>query len=291
MEYRKLGITNLLVSSLGFGAGHIGSPQMTEDQAGTLINRAIDRGVNFVDTARSYGLSEERIGRHLSWRRHDIFLCTKVGYGVEGAADWSYQAIFQGAVDAIGKLQTNYLDIVLLHSCPLDVLDRDETSRALEDLKRSGLVRFTGYSGENAALDKALTLGQIEVVETSINICDQGNLESRFTRLDGRGVIAKRPLANAFWRFKQQPLGDYSEEYWKRWQTMGDPFMSMGHEEAALRFVLAVPELATAIVGTSKIEKLEQNIEHANRGPLAAQQYDYFRKLWAKHGKDWQGQV
>jgi len=280
----------LLVSALGFGAGHIGSHFMTEDQAGTIINRAIDRGVNFVDTARSYGLSEERIGRHLSWRRHDVFFCTKIGYGVSGAADWSYQAIFQGAIDALSKLSTDYLDIVLLHTCSLEVLVRDETLRALEDLKRSGMVRFTGFSGENEALDKALELSQIEVIESSINICDQGNLDGRLKKLGNRGLIAKRPLANAFWQFKEQPLGDYSEEYWKRWQAMGDPFMAMGHDEAALRFTLSVPEVATAIAGSSKIENLERNIEHANKGPLAVQQFEYFRKLWTRHAKNWPGQ-
>lgn len=290
MEYKTLGKTNLLVSSLGFGAGHVGSPFMSEEQAGTIINRAIDRGVNFVDTARSYGLSEERIGRHLSWRRHDVFLCTKVGYGIPGAADWSYRAIFQGAVDALNKLSTDYLDLVLLHTCTAEVLGREETQRALEDLKRSGVVRFTGFSGENEALDTALGLDQIEVVETSVNICDQGNLGGRLKKLGGRGLIAKRPLANAFWQFKEQPRGDYSEEYWKRWQAMGDPFMAMGHDEAALRFVLSVPEVATAIAGSSKIDNLERNVEYANKGPLAAQQFDYFRKLWTKHAKDWPGQ-
>ena len=269
--------------------------------AGTLINRALDRGINFIDTARGYGLSEERIGRHLSWRRNDFILSTKVGYGVDGVEDWTYSAIVRGTEEALRKMKTGYIDVILLHSCPAATLQKEEVLRALEDIKARGTVRFTGYSGENEDLDAALKLSQIQVVETSVNICDQGNIadsfapQGRFSHLGGRGVIAKRPLANAFWRFSEQPKGNYGEEYWLRWQEM------MGNEtkkidqttldEKALRFSIGVPMVSTAIVGTGKVENLELNAVIAAKGPLSPKEYKYFRDLWLPHSGSWRGQV
>ena len=66
---REFGNTGLKVSALGFGAGHVGDPSMDESAVGALLNAALDAGVTLVDTARGYGLSEERIGRHLAHRR------------------------------------------------------------------------------------------------------------------------------------------------------------------------------------------------------------------------------
>lgn len=79
MEQRDFGTTGLRVSALGLGAGQIGDAALTEEHVGTLLNRAVDRGVTLLDTARGYGLSEERIGRHLSYRRHDFILSSKGG--------------------------------------------------------------------------------------------------------------------------------------------------------------------------------------------------------------------
>ncbi|NNM67809.1 MAG: aldo/keto reductase, partial [Spirochaetales bacterium] len=259
MEYRKLGTTGIQVSFLGFGAGHIGSPVMSEDAAGTLLNRALDRGVNFIDTARGYGLSEERIGRHLSWRRKDFFLSTKGGYGVEGVQDWTYAAVVTGAEQALQRLQTDHMDVYLLHSCPKDVFIREDIRQALHDLKKRGLALHTGYSGENDDLDAALGLPEIEVIETSINLTDQGNLKQRLVRAahKGVGVIAKRPLANAFWRFSEAPVGNYAHDYWVRWAQMmalvpalADLKSSISMDEFAFFFVLASSEISTAIVGT-----------------------------------------
>jgi len=77
MERRRLGQTDLFIAPVGLGTGAIGGTDLTEDQAGTLLNRAVDLGMNLVDAAPRYGLAEERIGRHLSWRRGDFVLSTK----------------------------------------------------------------------------------------------------------------------------------------------------------------------------------------------------------------------
>src|SRR5690242_5287133 len=96
MLYRTFGASGLTVSVLGFGAGQIGDPGLDEAAAGQLLNAAVDLGVTLFDTAPSYGLSEERIGRHLGHRRDGLVLSTKVGYGSVGHKDWTYGCVAAG---------------------------------------------------------------------------------------------------------------------------------------------------------------------------------------------------
>jgi aryl-alcohol dehydrogenase-like predicted oxidoreductase len=263
---------------------------MTEEEAGTLLNRAVDRGITLVDTARGYGLSEERIGRHLSWRRNDFHLVTKVGYLVEGARDWTGEAIEKGLEQALVRLKTDRVEAVLLHSCPAEVFQRDEIRRALERVRSRGLARFTGYSGENSDLDAALDSGAFQVFETSVNLVDQGWLDRPFPS-GAPALVAKRPLANAFWTSPTRPTGAYGEEYWVRWNSWGQDFAGLPPDEFALRFTLSFPAVSTAIVGTGKVANLEHNLRLAALGPLPAPQVERLRAAWAPYRGRWLGQV
>lgn len=293
MHYRPFGNTGLFVSALGFGAGHIGSPDMTEDYAGTLINRAVDRGINFIDTARGYGLSEERIGRHLSWRRHEIVICSKGGYGITGVEDWTGASIVHGVEQALQRMRTDWMDVFLLHSCPLETLRREEILRALEDVVRAGKVRVAGYSGEEDALSWAVESGRLGAIETSVNVCDQRVLDKQLVVAGERqmGVIAKRPLANAPWRFRDRPVGDYAETYWERFQVLGIEPGGMPWDELALRFAVYCPGVSTAIAGTSNIDTLERNVVLANRGPLPVEMVTQIRAAFRRHDQGWVGQI
>lgn len=291
MDYRNWGLTGLNVSPLGFGAGHVGSPDMTEDQAGTLLNRALDRGINVVDTARGYGLSEERIGRHLSWRRQDFHLVTKVGYQVDGAEDWTGEAVEKGLEQALGRMKTDHVEAVLLHSCPASVFARDDVLQALVRVRQRGLAQYVGYSGENTDLNAALASGVFQVYETSVNLVDQGWLDRMFPGDLVPALVAKRPLANAFWRYDQQPVGQYAEVYWVRWQTWALDGWGMPLDELALRFALSYPGAGTAIVGTGSIANLELNIVLAEKGPLPDDVLHRLRQAWRPYRGKWVGQV
>ncbi|HEU4534221.1 MAG TPA: aldo/keto reductase, partial [Polyangiaceae bacterium] len=164
MERRPLGATGLSVSALGLGAGPLGDARFDEAAIARLLLEAADAGITFFDTARGYGLSEERIGRALAPRRDAIVLCTKVGYGVEGHADWTGPCISRGVDDALGRLRTDRLDVVLLHSCPANVALRDDILGALEGAKRAGKARAIGYSGDNEDLAAAIASGRFDVV-------------------------------------------------------------------------------------------------------------------------------
>ena len=114
MNTRPFGQTGLNVSALGFGAMHLNDERVSEQDAGRLLNQVLDLGVTLIDTARGYGLSEERIGRHLAHRRQEFVLSTKVGYGIEGVPDWTYACIMAGVEAALWRMRCEVLDIVHL---------------------------------------------------------------------------------------------------------------------------------------------------------------------------------
>ncbi len=296
MILNPLGHTGLQVSALGFGAMHINDERTTDAEAGALLNHVLDVGINLIDTARGYGLSEERIGRHLAHRRQDFVLSTKVGYGVEGVPDWTYDCIVQGVERALKLMKTDWLDIVHLHSCPLHVLQRGDVTRALIDCRAAGKLRVAAYSGDNAEIDFAIECGAFGSLQTSVSLCDQAHLQRRAARADhaGIGVIAKRPLAGAVWRFAERP-GDFAEgHYWDRFQAMGLPAQqdwAADWGDLALRFVAFHTGVASAIVGTAKPANLRRNLAAIERGPLAPALAAAIRDAFTRQGAAWPGLI
>jgi aryl-alcohol dehydrogenase-like predicted oxidoreductase len=96
----RYGTTDLFINPLGLGAAQIGDTTLDDAQVGRLLNTAVDAGINLFDTAPSYGISEERIGRHLATRRRELILSTKLGYGVSGIPDWTGPCITAGVEQA-----------------------------------------------------------------------------------------------------------------------------------------------------------------------------------------------
>jgi aryl-alcohol dehydrogenase-like predicted oxidoreductase len=292
MILNPLGHTGLTVSALGFGAMHINDERTSEAEAGALLNHVLDEGVTLIDTARGYGLSEERIGRHIAHRRHEFVLSTKVGYGVEGVADWTYDCIVQGVERALRLMQTDHLDIVHLHSCPLPVLQQGDVVRALNDCRVAGKLRVAAYSGDNAEIDFAIESGAFGSLQTSVSLCDQAHLRHRAARADhaGMGVIAKRPLAGAVWRHADRP-SDFAEgQYWDRFKAMG---LHSGEDwaDVALRFAAFHTGAASAIVGTAKPANLRRNLDALARGPLPADLAVTIREAYGRHGDAWPGLI
>lgn len=291
------GDSQIEVSNLGLGAAQIGDEAISDEEAGTLLNRALDMGITLFDTARGYGLSEERVGRHLSWRRHDFTLCTKVGYGVEGHEDWTPGCIEAGVERALRALRTDYIDIVLLHSCPKQTLDNDALIEALLRQRERGLVRVIGYSGENDALKAAARVASFGALECSVNITDQRSLEDPLPAAfgQGMGVIAKRPVANAPWRFETRPDGHYAEVYWDRSKAMNLEAIrakwGLSWQQLALRFVLSHAQVHSCIVGTSSIDHLHDNVRIANEGPLPLELIEELRRTFKSHDQGWVGQT
>jgi aryl-alcohol dehydrogenase-like predicted oxidoreductase len=293
MELRPFGRTGLSVPILGFGAGHVGDPALDEGEVGRLLHGALDLGVTLIDTARSYGLSEERIGRHLAGRRDEFVLSTKVGYGIPGYGDWTGPVIAAGVDAALGRLRTDRIDVVHLHSCPLDVLERGEVVAALRAAVAAGKVRVAAYSGDNAPLEWAVASGAFGGIETSVNLVDQRAIERALPAAGerGLGVIAKRPAANAPWRFAERPAATDIALYWERWRALGLDPGAYDWTELSLRFAAWQEGVHCAIVGTSRLEHLRRNVEQVEKGPLPAETVEAIRAAFRAHGAGWEGQV
>lgn len=293
MLTRNFGTSSLQVSALGFGAGHIGYDGVTERDAHVLLDRALELGINFIDTARGYGLSEARIGRWLPARRDEVVLSTKVGYGVEGARDWSAAAVTGGVDEALRTLDTDVLDVVFLHSCPLAVLERGEAAQALLSCVDAGKVRVPGYSGENEALAWAAGAGVFGAVQSSVNLADQRSLREVLPEASsgGLGIVAKRPLANAPWRHSERPVGVYGETYWLRLRELGLEPESDDWQATALRFSAFTPGVSTAIVGTSRTANLEAAAAAVASGPLPDTERARWENAFAPHAGVWPGEV
>ena len=148
MEMTVLGNTGLQVSRLGAGLAEIGSLDDVA-VAGHVLNAALDGGINFLDTSACYARSEEWIGRTIAHRRGEYVLATKAGHvtgGYEGK-EWTGRTIRDSIERSLKRMRTDYIDLVQLHSCGLDVLKRGEVVQALLDAKQAGKTRYSGYSG------------------------------------------------------------------------------------------------------------------------------------------------
>ncbi|MEQ8819876.1 MAG: aldo/keto reductase [Sumerlaeia bacterium] len=294
MEQRDFGKSGLRVSVVGFGAGHIGSPDQSEVDVERLLGAVLDAGCTLIDTARGYGMSEERIGRHLKHRRDEFVLSSKCGYGIDGHGDWTAGIIEAGVDEALRLLQTDRIDIMHLHSCPKDVLERGEVAEALNRCREKGKIRVAAYSGENDALQYAIASGAFGSVQFSVNLCDQRSArnDAPMAKAKGMGVIGKRPIANAFWRFDDQPHGQYAEEYWLRAKSMGlRPPDGLDWDEFALRFAAFHDYVDSVIVGTSKTENFARNAQIAARGALSPEIVAGVRHAFSDHDNNWVGQV
>ncbi|OHD53975.1 MAG: aldo/keto reductase [Spirochaetes bacterium GWF1_51_8] len=290
---RVYGSTGIEVSALGFGAGHIGDPNTDESATGLLLNQALDLGITLFDTARGYGVSEERIGRHLSHRRKEFVISTKAGYGIDGVPDWTYDCILAGVERALRVMNTDYLDIVHLHSCPLDVLERGDVARALQKTVSDGKVRAAAYSGENRELAYAVTCGCFAGIQCSVNLCDQRSLEEIIPTAikNNIGIIAKRPLANSPWRYDERPYGHYCEDYWVRLRKMSLPIDLQEYHEVALRFAVFSKGVSSAIVGSNNIEHIKHNIGLVEKGPLPADVLRGIQDAFRDSDEEWVGLV
>lgn len=287
VERRPFGDTGLDVSIVGLGAGQVGENEVSEAQAAEVLNGALDLGVTLIDTAASYGLSEERIGRHLGARRDEFVLTTKGGPKINGQRDWSPASVREGIEQSLRLTRSERIDVFFLHSCPLEVLRRGDLQDTLDAAVADGKIGVAGYSGDNEALDFAVESGRFGAIETSVNIADQWNLRNVLGRRSGQGVIAKRPIANAPWRFSERPTGHYAELYWERLQQLPLDPGSLDWDEFALRFTVFAPGVHTAITGTAKLEHLRRNLAAAARGPLPAADLHAIDSAWQAAGSAW----
>jgi aryl-alcohol dehydrogenase-like predicted oxidoreductase len=299
MEKRQLGKTDMQVSVLGFGGAEIGFEGATEATVGRLLTGALDAGLNVIDTAECYEGSEELIGKTVADRRADYYLFTKCGHprGV-GSEDWSPASLLESIERSLKRLRTDRLDLIQLHSCSEAILRKGVAIVALQTAREKGYARYLGYSGDSQAARYAVECGAFDTLQTSINIADQEaiDLTLPMAREKGLGVIAKRPIANVAWRESHKPIAGYHHVYWERLNKLRYEFIrhfpleeSIAH---ALRFTLSVPGVHTAIVGTTKPERWQENARLVRDGMLSEAEVASIRDRWEEIAPaSWIGQT
>jgi aryl-alcohol dehydrogenase-like predicted oxidoreductase len=293
MKKVTFGKTSLQVSPLGFGAAPIGYLKTEQERVTSILNLLLDKGVNLIDTAASYQGSEELIASAVGHRRDEFVLVSKCGGKVPHAQGeaWSAELIRNTVDAALRRLNTDRIDVMLLHSCDLQVLKRGEALGALVEARNAGKIRFAGYSGDNETVAWAAQQPDVAVVEMSINIVDQANIDVALpeTRKHNVGVLAKRPIANSAWRGLAAFSGiypQYVKPYWERFQKLHLTPKQLGFAddndwaEIALRFTLSQPGVHTAIIGTTNPKNAQANIDAANKGPLPAKTVEKIREAF-----------
>jgi hypothetical protein len=288
----------MMVSVLGFGGSEIGYQRVSRRTVGRLLGGALDAGLNVIDTAECYDDSEELIGGAVAARRREFYLFTKCGHGRGwGRGDWRPAALLTSIERSLKRLATDHLDLIQLHSCSRDELGKGDVIGALERARERGLTRYIGYSGDGEAARFAIECGRFDTLQTSVSIADQEALDLTLplARTRDVGIIAKRPLANAAWRYARKPAEPYYQTYWSRLRALDYPFLRNAPEAGAataLRFTLAVAGVHTAIVGTAKPERWSQNAAHLEAGALPVQEFETIRARWREAAEaSWTGQT
>ena len=298
MNYRRLGRTGLLVSEISLGTVELGMNygipvegehlRPPESEAARLLNRALDLGVNFIDTARAYGASEEVIGRALKTRRREIILCSKAAPpppDVHGQA--LVQHVRNSIAESLRALQTDYLDVLKIHSAAAEEIRRGEMIAAMLDAVQAGYVRFVGAStyGEEAPL-LALADGRYDCLQIAYSAVDR-RPEARILPLAQqkdvgivvRSVLLRGVLSHRYTLLPAQ-LGELRAAIAQLDALRGSEASSL--PELAYRYVLAHGAVSTALVGTARLGELEEVIGFAGHPPLSAELAAAIRRIVVK---------
>jgi predicted aldo/keto reductase-like oxidoreductase len=243
MQRRTLGKTGWKFSVIGYGA--IKLPRISQRECDILLNRAIDRGVNFVDTADCYGDSEEKIGRALKGRRKEFYLSTKID-------ERDATGVRNKLERCLRRLRTDWIDLAFFHDVRGSEYGRIFNSGGLETLekaKREGKIREIGISIHNSVpmMRKAVESGVFSALMVAYSAFDEDRLAADLlptAHKAGIGLIAMKPLAGG-------KLGERPS------------FFGNGESlaQVSLRYVLSNPNITCAIPGMMRVHELKENLQ------------------------------
>ncbi len=291
MRFRSLGRTRLRVSEVSLGTVELGmeyglkdgeeSGVPTETDSRNLLNRAIDTGVNFIDTAAQYGNSEEIIGRALKDRRAEYVLATKCMHRLDERLDYaeSRRNISESIDQSLSRLQTDHIDLLQVHGrddldLELRMIRDGEVMDELDKARQAGKIRFTGYSSysEEAAL-AVIEDGRWDTLQIACNILDR-----RYQRRvipeawkRGVGIIVRSALLKGALtdksRYMPEKLRPLVEHIDRLVEIQSATRYSL--PELALRFVLSIPDISTIVVGADRMKYLEVAVSASDGAGLS----------------------
>jgi len=275
-----LGRTELKVTRLGFGCAlwKPGRPHWTPNQARKVWHEALDAGINFFDTAYDYVFSEEWIGWALHSRYNEFYLATKCGCNdtrpTSNSSDheWTRDNLIRNIEISLRRLNRDSVDIIQLHNATVQECESGDLVQTLSDIRDQGMVRWIGASTTLPDLPILLNWGVFDVMQIPYSALQREH-ENWITKAaqEGVGIIIRGGVAQG-----EHGLGTGSSDTWKTFDRASlDELMEEGESRSAfvLRYTLSHPNADTVIVGTTRTEHLQENVDAMKRGPLSTDVY------------------
>jgi aryl-alcohol dehydrogenase-like predicted oxidoreductase len=318
MQFHELGRTGWKVSALGFGSWAIGGTWGTVDDNESIaaLNRAIELGVNFFDTADVYGGGRsERLLARLRQQNHEkIYIATKVGRGLyPHVAEGYNRANLTAFVErSLKNLSTETIDLLQLHCPPTRVFTMPEVFGVLDDLVKAGKIRYYGVSVEKVdeAL-KAIEYPNVQSVQIIFNMFRQRPAEDFFEKAKARkvGILARVPLASGMLTGKMTPTTRFEQDDHRAFNRHGEAFdrgetfsgvdykvglqaveelkalcpTGMSMSQFALRWILMFDAVTCAIPGAKRPSQVDENFMAADLAPIADETMDLVRSIYDRH--------
>ena len=315
MQYRELGRTGWKVSTVSFGAWAIGSSwgAVKDDESLAALHRALDRGVNFFDTADVYGdgHSERLLARLRKERREPFHIATKAGRRLNPhvAEGYNHENLTAFVERSLENLNTESLDLLQLHCPPAPVYYMPETFTVLDDLVKAGKIRHYGVSVEKVeeAL-KAIEFPNVKTVQIIFNIFRQRPSELFFDEAQRRGVgiLARLPLSSGMLAGKMTAVSTFSAEDHRAFNRHGEAFdrgetfsgvdyntglkavevlrqltpAGTTMAQLALQWILSFPAVTCAIPGAKRPSQVDENAAAADLPPLAPEIIGHIQSLY-----------
>jgi aryl-alcohol dehydrogenase-like predicted oxidoreductase len=315
MRYRPLGRTGWNVSEISFGAWAIGGEwgQVSDEDAIASLSKAVECGVNFIDTADVYGdgRSERLIGGFKKHSREKTFVATKAGrrlseQTVEG---YSRKNLTRWIDDSLRNLSTESLDLLQLHCPPTPLYDHAEIFGILDDLVRAGKIRYYGVSVEKVAEAlKAIQYPNVQTVQIIFNCFRQRPAEEFFAHAKRRqvGILARVPLASGLLTGKLRPDSTFPADDHRNFNRHGESFdvgetfsgvdyntgleaveklrqflpAGVSMSQFALRWILMFDAVTCAIPGGKSPEQVADNSHASDLPPLTDEEMAAVRGVY-----------
>jgi aryl-alcohol dehydrogenase-like predicted oxidoreductase len=233
MQYRELGRTGYKVSEVSFGAWAIGGSwgAVSDEDAIAALHKAIDMGVNFIDTADGYGdgRSEKLIAQALKDRSEEVYVATKMGRRLNPhvADGYNKENFTQFVERSLKNLDTDCLDLVQLHCPPSAVYYRPEVFGALDDLVQKGKIRYYGVSVERVEeAIAAMNYEGVQTVQIIFNMFRHRPSELFFDLAKQKkiGILARVPLASGLLTGKMKPNTQFADDDHRKFNRHGEAF-------------------------------------------------------------------
>jgi aryl-alcohol dehydrogenase-like predicted oxidoreductase len=298
MQKRRLGNTGIEVSEIAFGCVEIGMPygigvegpkdMLSEKEAVELLNLAVDSGINFFDTARMYGNSEDIIGKAFKSRRHEVVLATKCVHLLDAQGKLPSKGkikeiIEQSLLESLRNLQTDYVDLFMLHQATPEILDNEEILTTFAKLIKKGLFRATGVSTYTTEVSKkTIDSGLWNMIQLPFNLMDQRQgvlfkeAEEKGVGIVVRSVLLKGLLSDR--GVNLHPALSKVEKHIANYKRLLEG-CNYDLSSLATKFALSFPEVSAVLIGIDKKEYLEQALKTVDGTYLGEEKLKTIREM------------